>query len=106
MKEGTCDGECGLRRRFPISCDYKHCEHIKIAELEAEKPAEEGTARLVAQSIIGMALADYSGLERQLENDTLISIDWIQAYAHSYHLAECAKCKALPEDDVLERAPK
>lgn len=72
--------------------------------IEAEKPADTGTARLVAQSIIGMALADYSGLERQLENDTLISIEWIQQYAVAYHAEQCKACRK--DWQPLPEAPK
>lgn len=71
-------------------------EAIKaLAALDAEKPADD--ARDVAQNIIGMALSDYSGLDRLLENDTCIAIEMIQTYAASYHADKCAKCKALPE---------
>lgn len=34
----------------------------------------------IAQCILGMALADYSGLERQFENDTAIAVDWIEKF--------------------------
>jgi hypothetical protein len=75
-----------------------------LAAIEVEKPADTGTARLVAQSIIGMALADYSGLERQLENDTLISIEWIQQHAESYHAEQCKACRK--DRQPLPEAPK
>ena len=32
VKEYTCNSECGLRARYPISCKDRDCEHIKEAQ--------------------------------------------------------------------------
>lgn len=28
-KNVTCNSECGMRKKFPISCDYVYCKHIQ-----------------------------------------------------------------------------
>ena len=70
----------------------------KLAALEAEKPAEDS-----ALSAVERWADEY--YERPVlvgEVHRSLAVAF-QSYARSYHLAECAKCKALPEDDVLER---
>ena len=86
MKEGTCDGECGLRRRFPISCDYKHCEHIKIAALEAEKPAEDARSLAIDISLGALDRAEFW---------EVIVPKQIHSFAESYHKKKCAECKEM-----------
>ena len=77
----------------PFSVLYRRSVDIArevLAALDAEKPGED--AREVAQNIIGMALSDYRGLDRLLENDTCIAIEMIQTYAASYHADKCKVC--------------
>jgi hypothetical protein len=72
------------------SGEIRHFAKTALAALDAEKPGDD--ARDVAQNIIGMALSDYSGLDRLLENDTCIAIEMIQTYAASYHADKCKVC--------------
>lgn len=83
-----------------------------LAALEAEKPAE--SVRVVAGNIIGMAMADYTGLERQLENDTDIASDMICRYAAAYHVEQCKACscnwcenegQGMPICEICQRNP-
>ena len=68
-----------------------------LAALEAEKPAEDS-----ALSAVERWADEYYGhsvLVGDIHRSLAIAFT---AFAHSYHLAECAKCKALPTDDVSE----
>jgi hypothetical protein len=38
-KEKSCNGQCGLRKRFPVSCDYSGCQHITESVKNPETPA-------------------------------------------------------------------
>jgi hypothetical protein len=33
-----CDSECGLRKRYPVSCDGAECEHLRTVSLEEPNP--------------------------------------------------------------------
>ena len=74
----------------------------KLSALEAEKPAEDAHDSVAA--IVSYVDENIRLLTRDRASELYELIEsQIQSFAHSYHLAECAKCKALPEDDVLER---
>ena len=66
----------------------------KLAALEAEKPAEDARSLAIDISLGALDRAEFW---------EVIVPKRIHNFAHSYHLAECAKCKALTEDDVSER---
>ena len=66
----------------------------ELAALEAEKPAEDARSLAIDISLGALDRAEFW---------EVIVPKRIHNFAHSYHLAECAKCKALPDDDVSER---
>ena len=65
-----------------------------IAALEAEKPAEDARSLAIDISLGALDRAEFW---------EVIVPKRIHNFAHSYHLAKCAKCRALTEDDVSER---